>query len=161
LADQQIEMNFFLVRKFQEDLLAFRVLEPFAVALEELVRPPLALDADEQRLLIVHAAAERFGALAEDAVRGALEEQEGRPRLEQRILSQQLPVAFLERPEMLTLLGGKLLEHRAAARVARERGGARIELETAPFGRNRHAQRIAREDQRRRHAIDRRGFLAR
>ena len=161
LADQQIEMNFFLVGKFQEDLLAFRVLEPFAVALEELVRPPLALDPDEQRLLIVDAAAKRFGAFGEDAVRGALEEQKRRSRFEHRILRQQLSVALLERPEMLALFGGKLLEHRAAAGVARERGGAGIELETAPLGRNRHAQRVAREDQRRRHAVDGRRLFAR
>ena len=43
-------MGAFLVGKLQEDLLAFGVLEPLAVALEELVRAALALDADEQRL---------------------------------------------------------------------------------------------------------------
>ena len=50
-------MGAFLIGKLQEDLLALGVLEPFAVALEELVRAPLALDPDEQRARIVDAAA--------------------------------------------------------------------------------------------------------
>ena len=49
-------MGALLVGELEEDLLAFGVLEPLAVALEELVRAALALDADEQRLLIVDAA---------------------------------------------------------------------------------------------------------
>ena len=79
LADQQIEMGAFLVGKFQEDLLAFGVLEPLAVALEELVRAALALDPDEQRLRIVDAAAAQLlGAGVEQTAGGALEKQERR-----------------------------------------------------------------------------------
>ena len=102
-----------LVGELQEDLLAFGVLEPLAVALEELVRSALALDADEQRLLIVDAASQLLGAFGEQAVRRALEEQERRPRLELRILRRASSrVARLERAEMLPLLGGEPLEDR-------------------------------------------------
>ena len=69
LADQQLEVRALLVGELEEDPLAFGVLEPLAVALEELVRAALALDADEQRLLIVHAAAQLLRAVGEDAVR--------------------------------------------------------------------------------------------
>ena len=48
-ADEQVEMGAFLVGKFQKDLLALGVLEPFAVTFEEFVRAPLAFDPDEQR----------------------------------------------------------------------------------------------------------------
>ena len=58
LADQQIEVRALFVGELEEDLLAFGVLEALAVALEELVRAALALDADEQRLLIVDALAQ-------------------------------------------------------------------------------------------------------
>ena len=58
LADQQVEVRALFVGELEEDLLAFGVLEPLAVALEELVRAALALDADEQRLLIVDALAQ-------------------------------------------------------------------------------------------------------
>ena len=78
-------MGAFLVGKLQEDLLAFGVLEPLAVALEEFVRSALALDADQQRLGVVHAAATQLlGAGLEQSARGALEKQERRPRLELR-----------------------------------------------------------------------------
>ena len=63
LADQQLEMLALLVGELEEDLLALGVLEPLAVALEELVRAALAADADEQRLLVVDAVGQLFGAL--------------------------------------------------------------------------------------------------
>ena len=103
-ADQQIEMGALLVGELQEDLLALGIFEPLAVALEELVRSALALDADEQRLLVVHALAQLLGALGEEAARGALEEQERRPRLELRIAGEELGIPFLERAEVLALL---------------------------------------------------------
>ena len=67
-ANQQIEVGALLVGELEEDLLAFGVLEPLAVPLEELVRAALAPDADEQRLLIVDAVAQLLGALGEEAV---------------------------------------------------------------------------------------------
>ena len=87
---EQLEMLALLVGELEEDLLAFGVLEPLAVFLEEPVRAALAADADQQRLLIVDAARQPLGAFGEQAVGGALEEQERRPRLELRIALQQL-----------------------------------------------------------------------
>src|SRR5687767_14376982 len=96
LANQQIEVIALLVGELEEDLLAFRVLEPLAILLEEAVRPALAADPDHQRLLIVDAAHQPFRAFGEQAVRGALEEEERRPRFELWITAQQLGVAGLE-----------------------------------------------------------------
>ena len=92
-ADQQLEVRAFFVGELEEDPLAFGVLEPFAVALEELVRPALAANADHQRLPIVDALGELLGAGGEQSVGGAFEKEERRPRLELRILLQQLLVA--------------------------------------------------------------------
>ena len=88
-----------------------------------------------------------LGAGGKQAVRGAFEKQKRRPRLELRILLQQLAIARLERPEVLLLFLGELLEDAAAAGVARHARGARVELEPAAFGRDRDAQRVAREQQ--------------
>src|SRR5258707_15606658 len=74
LPHQQIEVRLLLLGEFQEDLLALGVLESLAVFLEELVRTALALDADEERFLIVHTLAELLGALGEQSTRGAFEE---------------------------------------------------------------------------------------
>ena len=126
LANQQIEVVALLVGELEEDLLALGVLEPLAVLLEEAVRAALAADADHQRLLIVDAAHQPLGAFGEQAVGGALEEQERRPRLELRIALQQLAVARLELAEVLLLLQREILEHLAAARVARHLRGARV-----------------------------------
>src|SRR5688500_3684875 len=93
--------------KLEEHQLAFRILEPLAVALEEAVRAALAADADAIRLEIVHAiAAQLFSAGREQAVGRALEKQEGRPRLELRILLQQFLVAILEGLEVMHFLSG-------------------------------------------------------
>src|SRR5262249_1072283 len=89
------------------------------------------------------------------------EEEERRPRLEQRILRDQLLVALLQRAQVLFLLFGQLLEDRAPPRVARQARGARVELEAAALGGDRHAQRVAREDELGRRAVDRRRLLAR
>src|SRR6187431_2631646 len=70
-ADEELEVLLLLVGKFHEDLLALGVLEPLAVFLEEAMRATLAFDADEQRLLIVHALAEPVCALGEQPVRRA------------------------------------------------------------------------------------------
>ena len=71
-------MRALLVGELEEDLLAFGVLEPLAVALEELVGAALALDADEQRLLIVDAAAKLLRALGEQPAGRALEKEKRR-----------------------------------------------------------------------------------
>ena len=93
----------------------------------------------------------------EEAVGGALEEQERRPRLEPRVLREQLLVALLERRQVLPLLVGELLRSTvAAARVARRARGARVELEARPLGGDRDAQRVAREEQFGRHRVGRR-----
>src|ERR1700724_3574168 len=161
LADEKVEVRALLVGEFQEDLLALGVLEPLAVPLEELVRPALAFDADEQRLPVVDALAELLGARSEQPVRGALEEQECRARLELRVLSQQLAVPLLERAQVLPLLRGELLEDRASSRVARHAGRPRVELQAAALGGDRDAQRVPREDQLGCRAVDRHGLPAR
>ena len=115
-----------LVGELEEDLLALGVLEPLAVLLEEAVRAALAADADHQRLLIVDAAHQPVGAFGEQAVGGALEEQERRTRLELRIALQQLGVARFELAEMFLFLEREILEHLAAAGVLRHLRGARV-----------------------------------
>src|SRR2546429_8954105 len=117
-----------LVGELEKDLLAFGVFEALAVLLEEAVRIALAADADEQRLLIVDAAQQAVGALGEQAVRRALEEQERRTGLELRIAREQLAVARLELSQMLLLFGRELLEHLPAACVLRHGRGARVAL---------------------------------
>ena len=77
------------------------------------------------------------------------------PRLELRILLQQLLVAALQRAEVLLLLFRELLEDPPAARVARDARGARVELEAASLRGNRDAQRVAREQQLRRPLVRR------
>src|SRR5262249_22245266 len=111
----------------EKDPLAFRVLEAFAVALEEVVGAALAPDAEQQRLLIVGADLELRGPFIEQAVSGALEKQERGPRLERGIGRQQLAIALLERREMLAFLVRQLVEHRAAAGVFGRRRGAGVE----------------------------------
>jgi hypothetical protein len=92
-AHEQIEMVAFLVRELEEDLLAFGVLEPLAVFLEEAMRVAFAADADEQRLLVVDALQQAIGAFGKQPVRGALEEQERGTRFELWIARQQIAVA--------------------------------------------------------------------
>ena len=112
LADQHLEVVALFVGELEEDLLALGVLEALAVALEEAMRAALAADADLVGLAIVDAVAlQLVGALREQAVRRALEEEERRPRLELRILLEQLLVALLERAEMVLLFLGQALEH--------------------------------------------------
>src|SRR5258706_9653282 len=158
---QQVQVLPLLVGELEKHLPAFGFLEPFAVALEEPMRPALALDADEKSLLVVDPMAEPFGAGIEQAARGALEEQERRPRFELRILGGQVAVALLEEAEMVLLFGSQLLEHGTPARVAGERGGTRVELETTPLGRDGHAERVAREHKLGRRPVDRRRLMAR
>src|SRR5512137_368129 len=71
LAEEEVEVPALLVGELQEDLLAFRVLEPAAVALEELVRHALAADADPERLPVVDALRDLVGGRGEEAVGGA------------------------------------------------------------------------------------------
>src|ERR1700682_4275367 len=147
LTDEEVEVRALLGGEFQEDLLAFGILEPFTVPLEELVRSALAFDTDQQRLPVVDALPELLGTGSEQPVRGALEEQECGARLELRVLSQELAVPPLERAQMLPLFRGELLEDRASARVARHAGRARVELQSAAFGGDRDAPRVPREAQ--------------
>src|SRR5262252_8764836 len=111
LANQQLEVRAFLVRKLEKHLLSRRILEPFTIFLEELMRAALAPDPDQERLLVVHALAQLLGALREDAAGRALEEQERRPRFELWIGGNQLVVALFERREVFLLLLGQLPEH--------------------------------------------------
>ena len=141
-------------REFQEDLLAFRILEPFPVALEEPVRTALATDPDHQRLPIVHALSELIGPGREQSIRCPFEEEERRPRLELRILLQQLLVAGLERTEMLFFLFCQLFEDAAAPWVTRQARGATVELQPAALGGYCNPQRIASEEQLRSAALD-------
>ena len=53
LANEEVEVRPLLVGELEEDPLAFGILEPLAVPLEEPVRSALAADADQQRLLVV------------------------------------------------------------------------------------------------------------
>ena len=149
LANQQLEVLALLFGELEEDPLAFGVLEPLAVALEEAVRAALAADADAVGLEIVDAvAAQLLGARREQAVGRALEEQERRPRLELRILLEQLLVAVLERPQVVHFFG-----RRACGRSRAPRGSftsltpRAVELQAAALGGNRNAQRVAREQQ--------------
>ena len=155
--DEQVPVGAFFFGEFEKDLLAFRILEPLAVFLEELVRVALAPNADEQRLQIVHPGAQLLGALGENAVGGTFEEQKGRPRLEQRVLGRQLVISPFECSEMLFFFTGELLEDAAAAGIGRERGGPRVELQSAPLGGNRDAQRVSRKHQLGRGSVHRRG----
>ena len=108
-----------LVGELEEDPLAFRLLEPFAVALEEAMRAALAADADHQRLTIVDAFVQLLGAGGKQPVGGALEEEERRLRLELRILLQQLAGSAPRACERcVPLFVRQLLEDAAAARVA-------------------------------------------
>ena len=141
-----IEMGALFVGELEEDLLAFGVFELLAVALEEPMRSTLALDADHQRLAVVDALGELLGSSGKQAVGSPLEKQKRRPRLELRILLQQLAVALLERAEMLFLFFGQFLEDATAARVFGNARRPRIEVETAPFGGDSDAQRVAREE---------------
>ena len=156
-ANQQLEMRALLVGKLEKDFLAFRILEFVAVTFEEAMGSALALDANHQRLTIVDAVGQsRSAAAGKQSVRRPFEEQERRPRLELRILLQQLAIALLERAQMLLLLGRELFEHAPAARVAGQCGGAGIKLQPTPFGRDGNAQRVAGKDQLGRPALDRR-----
>ena len=146
LTDQEIEMSPFLVGKLQEDLLAFGVLEPLAVALEELVRAALALDADQQRLGVVHAAATQLvGAGLEQPARRPFEKQERRARIELGIALHQLAIPVFEHAEMLAFFRRELLKDRAAALILGEARGTSVELQAAPLRRDRHPQRVAGE----------------
>ena len=68
-----------LVCKLEEDPLAFGILEPFTVPLEELVRSALAADANHERLLVVDPFGQLIRAGGEKTVGRALEEQKRRP----------------------------------------------------------------------------------
>src|SRR5207237_9426857 len=78
---------------------------------------------------------------------GILQEVERRPRLQLRLAREQLAVPSFQLAEMLLLLRREILEHLAAARIARHARRAGVELQPAALGRNRDAQRITREQQ--------------
>src|SRR5262245_15835048 len=147
LTHQQVEMGALLVREFQEDLLALRVLEALAVLLEEPVRVPLAADADQEGLLIVDAAQQTIRPFGEQSVCRTLEEEKRRARLELGVTGQQLAIPCFELAEVLLFFRREILEDLAAARIARYPRSSRIELEPAAFGRNRNAQCVAREQE--------------
>ena len=134
--------------ELEEDALAFRVLEPLAVALEEAVRAALAADADAVGLEIVDpVASQLLGTRREQPVRRALEEQECRPRLEARILLEQLLVAVLERLQMVHFFGGELAKYLPRPRILHQLDAAPVKLHAAALGGNRDPQCVAREQQ--------------
>src|SRR5262249_808510 len=143
------------------DLLAFRVLEALTVFLEELVRSALAFDSDEQRLLVVDALAQLFGAAGEQAAGRALEEQERGPRVDLRTLAQPFLVSLLERAQMVAVVGGEGVEDDAGGRVGRDPRRAGVKLEAAALGRDCHPQRVACEQELRGSPVDGSGLLAR
>src|SRR5262245_38508663 len=159
-ADQEVAVRAFFLGEFEEDLLALGILETLAVALEELVRAALALDADEQRLFVVHALAQLLGTLGEQPARRAFEEQKRRPRFELRVLRDQFLVALLQRAEVFLFFFVQFLEDGAAARVFGDAGGARVELEAAALGSDCHSERVASEDEFGGGAVDRRRLPA-
>ena len=131
--------------------LAFGLLEALAVFLEELVRAALAADADEQRLRDRRTPfLQLLGAGGEQPVGRALEEQERRLRLELRIVaraSSRYRASSLARCSFSSSAScSKTLRPRASRVMLRR---ARVELEAAALGRDRHPQRVAREDARR------------
>jgi hypothetical protein len=144
-AYKQVEMGALLVGKLEKDLLAFRILEPLAVLLEESVRTALAADAYHQRLLVVHASKEALGALGEEPVRGTLEKQECRPRLQLRIALKQRTIARLQLTEMFLFLLSEILKNLSATRVAGDARRPAVELKAAPLRCNRNMQRVARK----------------
>src|SRR4051812_47044081 len=62
---------------------------------------------------------------------------------------------------MLLLFLRQALEYLAASRVGRERGRSRVELEAAPLGRDRDAERVPREHELGRRAVHGRAANAR
>ncbi len=157
----RLQVGTLFVGELQEDALPFRVLEPLAVPLEELVRPALAFDADEERLEIVDATPELLGAFGEQPARRALEEEKRRPRLELRIFGQKLAISGFERAQVFAFLGRQPLKHSAPARIAREARRALVELQPAALGRDGDAQSVAGEHQLGRAAVDGRRRRAR
>src|SRR4030095_8126389 len=147
LANKQVEMVALFVSELQEDLFALGVFEALAVLLEEAMRASLAADPDDQRVLSVDAAHQPFGALSEQAVGSALEEQERRTRFELWVAAEQFAVARLEFAQVFLLLHREILEHLPAPRVLGDACRAGIEVEAAALGRNRDAHGVAREDE--------------
>ena len=96
---QQFQVLAFLVGKFQKHLLAFGVLKTLSILLEEAVRATFATDANQERLLIVHAARRSIGALGKQSVRGPFEKQKRRSRFELRVALKQFAVSCLELAE--------------------------------------------------------------
>jgi hypothetical protein len=148
LPEEHFEVIAFLLGEFQENLLAFRVLEAFAVALEEAVRATFAADPDLVRFAIVHTRHQQFvGASRKQPIGRSLEEEEGRPRFELRILIEQLLVPLFESAEMVLFFFSETMKHAPAARVFRDPRRPRVELEAASFRRNRNPKRIAGKQQ--------------
>src|SRR6185295_15545739 len=76
---KELEMRALFVGELEEDALALRVFEAFAVALEEAMRPALARDADAQRLFVVHAGAQLVEPFGEEPAGRSFEEEKRRP----------------------------------------------------------------------------------
>ena len=77
----------------------FGVLKTLSILLEEAVRATFATDANQERLLIVHAARQSIGALGKQSVRGPFEKQKRRSRFELRVTLKQFAVSCLELAE--------------------------------------------------------------
>lgn len=145
LPDQKLEVVPLFLRKFEEDPSALGFFEPFTVALEKAVGRSLTPNAEKQRLFVGPAAGQRFGAGRKQAVGRTFKEEKRRLRFQRGISRNQIMVSRLESAKMLTLLGGQSTEHLAPDRVSGEPPRAGIEVETALFGCDRDAERVARK----------------
>ena len=116
-----------LVGKFQEDALAFRLLEAIAVAFEEAMRRALAANADEKRVAIAGALLRQLvRAGGEQAVDGAFEEQKRRLRLERRIGGDELTISRFELARDVRALRRRSARRRVRPRRSRAIFAARV-----------------------------------
>jgi len=148
------------VGELEKHAFSLRLLEALAVSFEKLVGSALAANSNQERLLVVDALAELLGSGRKKPVGGALEKEECRPRLELRILGDEISIPILERAEVFLFFAGEPLKDLSATRILRDAGGSRVELQPASLGGNGHAERVSREHELRHLAVNRRCFPA-
>src|SRR5262245_5274428 len=151
-------MCLLFVSELEKNLLSLRVLETLTVALEEPVRSSFAADANHQSLTGIDPLREAIRPLGKEAVCRPFEEEKGWPRLELRILFEQLFVPSLQGAEMFAFLVGKPLKQLSPMPIARDQCCPRVKLEAASLSGDGNAQRIACKQQLGRSAINRRGL---
>ena len=116
------------IRKLEKDLFSLGVLEPFAVATEEPMRPSLATDTDHERSQVVDSFDELIRTRRKQAVRSPLEKEKRRPRFKLWILRQQFPITSFERTEVLLLFRSETFKNPPRPSVGGDPGGASVEL---------------------------------